>query len=156
MSTIRNIAPPSLPVPPSSYDTGFQNLQNVAIQQFGTRTANAVNQILNNTTPQSLDYITPFVSPSGLNVIYRVNLGGDVLLNPPNNPSDGDLVTYWFYAGSKSSKTVTLGSGIVVPSTITGATPLTIALNKKAVYTIRYDGVLNGGQWELVSFENGY
>jgi hypothetical protein len=156
MSVIRTIAPPSLPVPPPEYDVGSQNLFNAAVQQFGARTANAVNQILNNTTPESLPYIQQFSSPSGLNVIYRVNLSGDLTLNAPTGAADGDLISYWFYAGNKSSRTVTLGSGIVVPSTITGASPLTIALNKKAVYTIRYDNLLNKGQWELVSFQNGY
>lgn len=156
MSVIRTVAPPSLPVPPPDYDVGIQNLLNTAIQQYGARTSNAINQILTNTTPQTLTYEAQLSSPSGLNVIYRVNLSGNLVLNPPTGGVDGDLISYWFYAGNKSSRTVTLNSDIVVPSTITGATPLTIALNKKAVYTIRYDGNLNNGQWELVSFQNGY
>jgi len=45
----RTIAPPSLPIPTPSYSAVHQNILATTIQQFGTRTANAVNQLLNST-----------------------------------------------------------------------------------------------------------
>ena len=52
MSTIRNIAAPSLPVPPVEYDASYQNILTKTVQLFGTVTSNAVNQLLR-TTPTS-------------------------------------------------------------------------------------------------------
>lgn len=153
---IRNFAQPVLPVAVDEYSPLMQNVTNFAVMQFGVRSANAINQLLRISVPQSADYSEEFTFPASGGGIYRVNLEGDINLNPPKSGSDGDIVTLWLYAGGAGSKTVTLNSSIVVPSTITGSTPLTIALGKKAVYTIRYDQVLNKGQWELVSFQNGY
>lgn len=45
----RTIAPPSLPLPTAQYSAVHQNILATTIQQFGTRTANAINQLLNNT-----------------------------------------------------------------------------------------------------------
>lgn len=157
MSTIRTVAPPTLPIPPTDYSVGFQNLLNTSIQQYGSRTSNAVNQLLTNTAPQPAQFSTILNVSSGSNATYRINMSGTpVEITPPTGGIDGDVVTMWLYAGSADSRVVTLNPDIVVPSTITGATPITVAIGKKAVYTIRYDGVLNGGQWELVSFQNGY
>ena len=153
---VRNSAQPVLPVSPDTYSPLLQNVSNFAVMQFGVRTANAINQILRASVPQSSDFSKEFSFPASNGGIYRVNLEDDINLNPPQSGADGDIVTLWLYAGGGSSKTVTLNSAIVVPTTITGATPLTIAKSKKAVYTIRYDGNLNNGQWELVSFQNGY
>lgn len=155
MRSVRNLAPPVLPIPPDDYTPIFQSIVNSAIQQFGARTANAVNQTLNASTPQPLAYGSVLTPVSGISVTYRVNLSGDTTVKPPSAPEDGDEVNLWLTAGN-GSRTVTLDSSIVVPTTITGATPLTIAASKKAVYTLRYDGTLNNGQWELVNFQNGY
>ena len=155
MNTIRNVAPPVLPIPQQTYSVLQQNLTNAAIQQFGARVSNAINQLLQSYTPQIVQYSEQFTFDSGVGGTYRVNLNGDITINPPQTATDGDIVTLWLLAGG-SNKTVTLNSSIVVPSTISGATPLTIAMGKKAVYTVCYDGVLNNGQWELVSFQNGY
>lgn len=155
-TNIRNIGPPILPVPTQDYSVGGSNLLNNSLQQFGGKVSNAVNQLLTVGAPESAVYAENFAAGSKNIVTYRVNLTGNITINPPIGGRDGDSVTLWLYAGQRSSRTVAINSDIVVPTTITGATPLTIALGKKAVYTIRYDGMLNGGQWELVSFQNGY
>lgn len=155
MSNIRNLAPPVLPVPADTYSAAIQNILNAAIQQFGARTANAVNQILQSYTPQTIAYSNQITFVGGPDLTYRINLTGDTTVNPSATATDGDTVTLWVTAGGLN-RTVTLNSSIVVPTTITGATPLTIAAGKKAVYTMRYDGTLNNGQWELTNFQNGY
>lgn len=156
MNNVRNIAPPVLPVPQSEYSIVQQNVTNSALQQFGVRTSNAINQLLQQATPKNATYAKEFTFAAGDRVIYRVSLTGDINISAPQSATDGDVVVLWLYAGGASSRTATLNSSIVVPSTITGATPLTIASGKKAVYTVCYDGTLNNGQWELVSFQNGY
>ena len=50
MKAIRNIATPSLPIPPMGYEAMHQNILTKTLQLFGTTTSNAVNQILR-TTP---------------------------------------------------------------------------------------------------------
>jgi hypothetical protein len=156
MSDLRNISPPVLPIPQEIYSALQQNIANASLQQFGARVANVVNQFIQRTVPRNAEYSAEFTFPKGNEGIYRVNLRDNIIINPPQSGNDGDTTVLWLYAGGAGSKTVTLNSSIVVPSTITGATPITIALGKKAVYTIRYDGILNDGQWELVSFQNGY
>lgn len=49
MTAIRNISPPSLPIPTADYTVIHQNILAATLQQFGTRTSNAVNQLLTNT-----------------------------------------------------------------------------------------------------------
>lgn len=61
----RNIAPPSLPLPPLDYSAAHQNLLTSGIQQFGARTANAVNDLLANTqTPAYTVGTLPSVASS--------------------------------------------------------------------------------------------
>jgi len=152
MSSVRNLAPPSMPIPPATYVATYQTLLNTILQQFGARVSTAVNQLLIANTPVSLTYSAVLVPPAATFVIYRVNLTGNVQLNPPQEANDGDTIILWFMAGS-AVRTVTLGATIKVP---TGITPTTIAAGKKAVYTLRYDAVLNNGQWELAAYQNGY
>ena len=158
MSSVKPITPPSLPIPPDDYSTQFQTLLNSVLQQFGARAATAVNSLLTATTPQTLPYSAVLTFPSAATVTYRVNLTGNITLTPPQTANDGDTVTLWLLAGS-AVRTITIGNkssgtpSIIVP---TGVAPTTIAANKKAVYSLRYDGVLNGGQWELTAYQNGY
>jgi hypothetical protein len=154
MNSVRNVAPPSLPVPPATYTLGFQNVLNSVVQQFGVRTANALNSLLTATTPQTLPYSAVFTFPSDISATYRVNMSGNMTVNPSQTANDGDTIVLWLYAGG-SNRTVTLGN-IIIPDTITSANSLIIMSGKKAVYTMRYDAVLNGGQWELTAYQNGY
>lgn len=158
MSRLNKLAPLSIPVAPATYTVVFQNIINSILQQFSARVITAVNYFLDQSTPQVLPYDAVLSFPSAALVTYRVNLTGNIKLTPPQTADDGDTVVLWLYAGN-ALRTVTIGTkssgtpSIIVP---TGITPTTIAANKKAVYTLRYDAVLNGGQWELAAYQNGY
>ena len=152
MNGVKNIAPPILPLPPAGYTLVFQNIMNSVLQQFGARTAVAVNQLLATSTPQNLTYSSVLTFVSGAMITYRVHLKGNVTISPPQDADDGDTVILWLVADA-TSRTVTLASDIKLPS---GLTPTAVAANKKAVCTLRYDAVLNNGQWELTAYQNGY
>ena len=153
MNNLRSIAPPVLPLPPSDYSLTFQNLLNSALQQYCLRASNAVNSLITSSTPQALAYSSVLTFTPAALVTYRVNLTGNVQVNPPQDASDGDTVILWVSAGN-AARTVSFGANLITPSTITVSA--TITANKKAVYTLRYDAVLNGGQWELTAYQNGY
>lgn len=92
-------------------------------------------------------------SSSGSN--FRCALTGDVTIALPTNPTDGASINLWLTA-SGANRNVTLDAGIVIPTSSVYTNPITIANGKKARYKLQYDSVLNGGQWELISFVNGY
>lgn len=92
-------------------------------------------------------------SSSGSN--FRCSLTGDVTIALPTNPTDGASINLWLTA-SGANRNVTLNAGIVIPTSSVYTSPITITSGKKARYKLQYDSVLNGGQWELISFVNGY
>lgn len=158
---IRNIVAPALPTPSATYSQPVQNGHVNALRNFFNTACNAVNQLIttqtNWNTPVQQTY-TPILNVvSKTYVTYRVLLTGAVTINEPSQPSDGDEVAFWLTA-INGVRIATLAPSIKIPSTIVGASPLVINTSEKGVFVIRYDATQNGGmgQWELISFNNGY
>jgi len=91
MKAIRNIAAPSLPIPPAGYDAMHQNILTKTMQLFGATTSNAVNQILRttptsaytvNSLPKATDSIgnTAYVTDGAASLVWGVTAvgGGNV------------------------------------------------------------------------------
>ncbi len=100
-------------------------------------------------------YSSTLTLPGNDNYTYRVALTGNLVLAVPSSNADGARLRFWLNA-SDGSYTLSLAAGIVVPASSSFASPVTIAAGHKARVTLEYDAVQNGGQWELVSFVNGY
>lgn len=85
----------------------------------------------------------------------RWSLTANTILASPTNPTDGKKLELWF-TSSGTDATITFDTGIVIPTDSSFAGALTIANGKKAKILLEYDGILNGGQWELSTLINGY
>lgn len=96
--------------------------------------------------------ITPFSLRNGL---YRLIMTGNVTINTPSSPQDGDRVKIWATA-SGANRTISLGAGFVIPSSSVLTFPVTVNSGKKVKILFEYDATLNGGQWEVTSFVNGF
>ncbi len=107
------------------------------------------------TAPNTLAYAATLTIDASAGSNFRCALTGNVTIALPTNPSDGASINLWLTA-SGANRTVTLNAGIVIPISSVYTSPITITSGKKARYKLQYDSTLNGGQWELVSFVNGY
>lgn len=107
------------------------------------------------TTPINLTYSVSVTPVSLRNGVYRCIMTGDMTLNDPSSPQDGDRVVFWLTA-SGSDRDIDLDSSIIIPTSSALTFPVTITSGKKARLVIEYDSTLNGGQWEVISFVNGY
>ena len=112
------------------------------------------SHVINN-APTTLTYAATLAPASSGDIIYRVILTGNLTINLPTGPQDGDRVKLWLTA-SGAIRTVSLNSSIIIPTSSVLTFPVTIANGKKARLTLEYDATLNGGQWEVVTFVNGY
>lgn len=107
-------------------------------------------------TPVSVTYastITPTIS--GALSIQRIIATGDLTINIPTGGTDGANLELWITA-SGGDRQLTLKAGIKIPTSSVFTSPQTISSGKKAKLLLQYDATLNGGQWELTSFVNGY
>jgi hypothetical protein len=107
------------------------------------------------TAYSTLTYAATLTIDSSTGSNFRCALTGDVTIAMPTNPTDGTSINLWLTASS-ANRNVTLNAGIKIPTSSVYTSPITIASGKKARYKLQYDSVLNGGQWELISFVNGY
>jgi hypothetical protein len=107
------------------------------------------------TAPSSITYAATITPASGANVTYRVIMTGNLAINLPTGASDGDRIKLWLTA-SGGAWTVTPNASYVIPTSSVLTFPVTVASGKKAKLLFEYDGTLNGGQWEVTSFINGY
>lgn len=111
--------------------------------------------------PQTLTYAASLAPVSLGNVTYRVTMTGALTLNVPTFPGgvsaggDGDRIRLWLVA-SGADRVVTLNAGIKIPGSSVFTSPVTISSGQKAKLLLEYDASLNGGQWELTSFINGF
>jgi hypothetical protein len=106
------------------------------------------------TLPAPIAYATTLLVNSGAGALYRCTLTGNVTIAAPLNPTDGDRVKFWLLA-SGGAWTLSL-SGIVIPTTSSFTSGVALTTGKKAKVMLEYDASLNGGQWELTSFINGF
>jgi len=90
------------------------------------------------------------------NTNIRINATANLTLFQPSVGQDCDMVRVWVTNNALSSIVLTLALPIKIPAgaQFTGTT--TILPGVKARIGIQYDSVLNGGQWELINFTNGY
>ena len=105
--------------------------------------------------PGPIAYAATIAPVSAADVTYRCVLTGAVTIGAPSGPTDGDSVVLWLTA-SAGDRAATLGVGIVVPTSSAFSGPLTITSGTKAKLLLEYDASLNGGQWELTDWSNGY
>ena len=110
---------------------------------------------LGSTAPTTLTYSSSVTPASGGSKLYRLIATGNLTLNVPSSPSDGDTVTIWITA-SGGACTVTLASGYKIPSASIQGSTIAIASGKEWIVRAIYDGTLNSGQWNLVSVIGGY
>jgi hypothetical protein len=103
----------------------------------------------------TLTYASTLTVDSSSVYVGRCTLTGNMTLAAPTNPVDGARVELWLHA-SGADRVVTLGSGIVLPSLSTFASPFTVPSGKTEVVVLRYDAVTNGGQWMFVTALGGY
>ena len=107
-------------------------------------------------TPITITYaltITPVGSASVS--VQRCLLTGDVTINAPSSPADGNNVELWLTA-SGGARNISFQASIVVPSASSFSSPYNLSSGKKAKALLQYDAVQNGGQWELTSWIPGY
>ena len=107
-------------------------------------------------TPITVTYsstITPTIS--GALSIQRIIATGDLTINIPTGGTDGANLELWITA-SGADRQLTLNAGIKIPTSSVFTSPQVISSGKKAKLLLQYDATLNGGQWELTSFINGY
>ena len=107
-------------------------------------------------TPVSVNYdstITPSIS--GAFSLKRIIATGDLTIAVPTGGTDGANLELWITA-SGADRSLSLNAGIKVPTSSVFTSPQTISSGKKAKLLLQYDATLNGGQWELTSFVNGY
>jgi hypothetical protein len=84
----------------------------------------------------------------------RIAATGNITLAQPSSPSDGMQTRYWITPSG--AYTISMGTGIVIPTASAFSNPFTMTSGRKVKVMLEYDGTLNGGQWELTSFINGY
>ena len=106
-------------------------------------------------TPTTIAYAATIAPASAGDVTYRVILTGPLTLNLPTSGADGDRVKLWLTA-SGADRVLTLNASYKIPSSSILVSPVTITSGKKAKLLLEYDATLNGGQWEVTSFINGY
>ena len=103
----------------------------------------------------TIAYAATINPPSGDGLVYRCVLGGPLTIGLPPASVDADRVKLWLIAAA-ANYTVSLHPNIVLPASSSLTFPVTINTGKKAKLLMEYDASLNGGQWELTSFINGY
>jgi len=106
-------------------------------------------------TPISLAYATTLNTVGDARKTLRCILTGNTTIAAPTSPVDGARLTFWLTA-SGADRTVNLNAAIKIPSSSVLTFPVTITSGKKARLTLEYDGTLNGGQWEVVTYVMGY
>lgn len=107
-------------------------------------------------TPQTVTYNSNITlsAPASFQ-LYRILATGDITFAKPTGTVDGANIEIWVTA-SGADRNISFLSDIVVPTSSTFTSPKTIASGKKAKILLQYDATLNGGQWEITSFINGY
>jgi hypothetical protein len=100
-------------------------------------------------------YLPVLLLASSGNAFYRYTITGNMTLAEPSFGQDGHRIKLWVVA-SGADRVLTLNSLIKIPSSSAFTSPVTILSGKKAKLLLEYDASLNGGQWELTSFINGY
>ena len=112
------------------------------------------SHIINN-APTTLTYAATLAPASSGDIIYRVILTGNLTINLPTGPQDGDRIKFWLVA-SGADRAVNLNTAIKIPTSSVLTFPVTITSGKKARLMLEYDATLNGGQWEVVTYVMGY
>jgi hypothetical protein len=100
-------------------------------------------------------FASPLVLPGNLNLHTRCIMTADLQLGIPSSHADGVQLRLWLTA-SGASRNLSLAPGIVIPTSSSLTFPVVISAGKKCRLVLEYDAVQNGGQWEVLSFVNGY
>jgi len=103
----------------------------------------------------SVIYASTVTLDGSQNTHSRIIATGDVILAPPSSPADGVQLNIWVTA-SGGARNLTLDAAIVVPTSSTFISPAIIASGKKSKVILEYDATINGGQWELVNYLDGF
>ena len=107
--------------------------------------------------PVSQITTTTLIVASGPNAFYRNTFTGSITIGVPTGATDGDRVRLWLTAGATTStSTITLSGSIKIPSSSGTTFPVSVNSGTKVKVLLEYDGILNGGQWELTALINGY
>jgi len=83
----------------------------------------------------------------------NVNLLHDITLATPTPVADGQRLQYFFYA-TNANQTVTLDTGIAVPTSSTLTSPITVTNNTVSALGLIYNARL--AKWLVVSYIRGY
>ncbi len=93
--------------------------------------------------------LTPDASLYAHRGIVRVTgLNGALTINPPTNPVDGKIITFWMTAVS-ADRALTFNAAFVFPDEYSPVNPVTITSGQKRSFSIIYDATLT--QWEVIS-----
>lgn len=100
----------------------------------------------------SLAYAASLTPDASLYVnrgIVRVTgWNGALTLNPPSNPTDGQIIEFWLTA-SGGTRALTFNASLVFPSDFTPTNPVNVASGKKRTVVMQYDGTL--AHWEILT-----
>jgi hypothetical protein len=102
----------------------------------------------------ALDYASTLNTDAEAGDIFDVTLTGNTTLANPSNPVDGKTIRWRILQDATGSRTVTLGSKFVIPSTATSPLPFSTAANKMDVLAATYHA--SRDKWDVVAFVPGY
>lgn len=103
----------------------------------------------------TVTYASSITTQGAKSAKYRIIATGNLTINVPSSQNDDVELQYWV-TSSGGAYTLSLASGIVIPSSSSFTSPYTMTSGKKVKVMLQYDGTLNGGQWELTSLIGNY
>lgn len=128
-----------------------------SITQTGQALYSLITGGSGNFTPLTIPWNTG-ISVSGYNnnLTYRCLVTGNIMIEPPSGAIDGARVKFWLIASGNGTAWNLSMTGIKIPSSSAITWPQAITSGTKTKVLLEYDSILNGGQWELTSFIQGF
>ena len=133
---------------------GANGPQNLSNPNAGPLCSDLQGNIYEN-DPVSGTYAATFNTVGNKHQKIRIIATGNITIAVPTSGADGAQLVYWV-TSSGGSYTLTLATGIVIPTSSAYTNPYTMTSGKKVKVMLEYDGTLNGGQWELTSLVGNY
>jgi hypothetical protein len=114
--------------------------------------SSASSGVLPQVTP--LTYAATVTTDASAGDIFDLTLTGNVTLANPTNPVDGKTLRWRIRQDGTGSRTVTLGSKFVIPSSATAPLPFSAAANKMDILAATYHA--GRDKWDIIAFVMGY
>lgn len=105
-------------------------------------------------TVVALTFASTLATNASTGDIFDVTLTGNTTLANPTNPVNGKTIRWRIRQDATGSRTVTLGSKFVIPSSATSPLPFSTAANKMDVLAATYHA--GRDKWDVIAFVPGY